>query len=317
MTGQDSAVIVADLKQALAPIKVIYHGAECPDGFGSAWAAWAFFSSLPEVKTGQRTIEYIAANHGEAVPDCYGAEVYLVDFSYRRAVLKQILKAAKKVTILDHHITACDDLDGLDDEHDNLTMVFDMQRSGAVITWDFFHHTPPPLLLQYVQDRDLWHFALPDSRDVTAAIMSYPFDFSRWQLWHEEAEKRQELNALAQEGKTINRYRQQLIDYYCKRAVPGNIAGHIVPVVNSPLAINSELLNVLAQDQAFAAGYSDKGMMRYWSLRSTKEGADVAAIAFAFGGGGHPRAAGFSMPLDETMQNFGLPKSEPGKCSDK
>lgn len=307
MMRQPGANEAAEAKNALAPIKVIYHGAECPDGFGSAWAAWAYFSKQPEIKNGQRAIEYIAANHGEAAPDCRGAEVYLVDFSYRRAVLKKIVGAAKEVTILDHHITASEDLDGLDAEHDNLTMVFDMQRSGAVITWEYFHQTPPPLLLQYVQDRDLWHFALPDSRDVTAAIMSYPFEFSRWQQWHEDAQRRQELTALAQEGKTINRYRQQLIDYYCKRATPGNVAGYIVPVVNSPLAINSELLNVLAQGQAFAAGYSDKGMQRYWSLRSTKDGADVAEIAFAFGGGGHARAAGFSVQLDECMQNFGLP----------
>lgn len=286
------------VKSPLSPVKVIYHGSACPDGFGSAWAAWKHFSQLPEVKAGELAVEYIPGNHGEVPDGCEGAQVYLVDFSYRREVLESLLSVVDKVVILDHHASAYDDLLGLDETHDNLTMLFDMNRSGAVITWQYFHTAPVPDILQYVQDRDLWHFALPNSKEVTAAMSSYSFEFERWNDWYECDDA---IAMLAKEGKTINRYRQQLIEFYKTRAVIGDIAGYQVPIVNSPTTINSELLNELAEGYPFAAGYSDKGTKRGWSLRSKEGGADVAKVAFQFGGGGHPRAAGFATQLDASL----------------
>jgi oligoribonuclease NrnB/cAMP/cGMP phosphodiesterase (DHH superfamily) len=298
-------------------VKVIYHGGQCPDGFGSAWAAWMYFRARAEVIAGQVSVEYIAANHGDEAPDCAGAIVFLLDFSWRRPVLIELLKKARHVVILDHHLSAAKDLEGLATEFSNLDLVFDMRRSGAVITWQYFHQRPVPTLLCYVQDRDLWQFALPDSRDVTAAIMSYPFGFELWRQWHEEGgavvgdteagdtvadgPEDSAIRLLAREGKTINRFRRQMIEYYKTRAFTGIIAGFTVPIVNSPLVINSELLNELANGAPFAAGYSDKGDKRFWSLRSSENGADVSAIAFRFGGGGHPRAAGFSTTLKQNL----------------
>lgn len=289
---------ILDELESESVIKVIYHGSECPDGFGSAWACWMYFSHLDSVSSNAVAVEYVAANHGEAPPECAGAIVFLVDFSYRREVLTSLLAEAKQVIILDHHISAQRDLEGLEDEHQNLEVVFDMTRSGAVITWQYFHDMAVPEILRYVQDRDLWQFALPDSQHVTAAMMSYPFEFSRWLQWHEGDANGSGIALLAREGKTINRFRQQMINYYKTRAVIGQIAGYEVPIVNSPLAINSELLNELADGYPFAAGYSDKGTKRGWSLRSRNGGADVSEIAFQFGGGGHPRAAGFATALD-------------------
>lgn len=50
-----------------------------------------------------------------------------------------------------------------------------------------------------------------------------------------------------------------------------------------------------------AATYYDDSDGRRWSLRSTPEGADVAQIAEAFGGGGHKHAAGFRMTREEAI----------------
>jgi phosphoesterase RecJ-like protein len=41
----------------------------------------------------------------------------------------------------------------------------------------------------------------------------------------------------------------------------------------------------------------DRNGMRKVSLRATDGSVDVSRIARAFGGGGHPQAAGFSTPL--------------------
>ncbi len=274
-----------------APV-VIYHGGSCLDGFGSAYAAWCHFQSQGVAA------QYVAASHGEAPPDCQGREVYILDFSYKRPVLAQLCLSARRVVILDHHISAQQDLAGLDQEIDNLEMVFDMERSGAVITWEYFHDTPVPHLLACVQDRDLWRFRIPDSRHITAALMSYPLEF---ELWHRWANSPQELDLLTVEGRAINRYREQLIEHYRSQAVMGTIAGYEVPIVSCPYNIVSELVGQLADGHPFAAGFSDHGSLRSWSLRSTPAGINVAEIALQFEGGGHPRAAGFSTRIAEEV----------------
>lgn len=276
----------------MTPPLVIYH-ANCLDGFGAAFAAYLYFSGKGVAA------DYFAAKHGNEPPPCDGREVYIVDFSYKRPLLKQICAVAEKVTILDHHISAQQDLEGLADEHDNLTVVFDMDKSGAVLTWEHFHESPPPRLLQHVQDRDLWRFELDGTDEINTALMSYPMTFDFWQ---ELLSSKERLGELCREGETINRFRRQLIEQYKNRAVISRIAGYQVPVVNAPHAIISELLGELAEDYPFAAGFQDYGSKRSWSLRSRREGGeDVAKIAEMFGGGGHRNAAGFGVELPEGL----------------
>jgi oligoribonuclease NrnB/cAMP/cGMP phosphodiesterase (DHH superfamily) len=278
---------------------VIYHGS-CLDGFGAAYAAHRYFLAQGV------EAEYFAASHGEPMPECSGREVYVVDFSFKRTQMKQLCELAQTVTVLDHHISAQEDLDGLEAEHDNLKVVFDMSRSGAVVTWEYFHQQPVPQLLLHVQDQDLWNFALEGTRDINAALMSYPFDFS---LWHEVATSTQRFITLLSEGRAINRFRQEMIEGYKSRAVLGRIAGFEVPIVNCPRAITSELVGELAEGHPFAAGYQDKGEQRSWSLRSSRQGGeDVSKVAALFGGGGHKNAAGFGTTLPATLLTL-----EPGK----
>ena len=40
--------------------------------------------------------------------------------------------------------------------------------------------SPFPGMDPYLEDRDLWRWKLPASRQVSAAIASYPFDFEVW-----------------------------------------------------------------------------------------------------------------------------------------
>jgi len=277
---------------------VIYHGTGCLDGFGSAYAAYCFFHKKKEIPA-----QYIAASHDDEAPDVAGREVYIVDFSYKREVLSSICEKASKVVILDHHESAQKDLSGLDEIFSNLTVVFDMNRSGAVITWEYFHDELVPSLLANIQDRDLWQFRIPDSKHVNAALMSYPYEF---ELWDQFAYSADHLKTLIVEGRAINRFRDKMIEHYKKKVVCGTIAGFDVPIVNCPSFINSELLSELAVGQPFAASYSDRisdsgSAKRGWSLRSSADGENVAEIAARFCGGGHPRAAGFSTAISDVV----------------
>jgi oligoribonuclease NrnB/cAMP/cGMP phosphodiesterase (DHH superfamily) len=74
------------------------------------------------------------------------------------------------------------------------------------------------------------------------------------------------------------------------------IGGHDVLTINAPGYLASDLANQLAQGEPFAAVYFDAPDGRHVSLRSAAQGLNVAAIAEAYGGGGHYHAAGFRLP---------------------
>ncbi|MDH3355763.1 MAG: DHHA1 domain-containing protein, partial [Chromatiales bacterium] len=263
---------------------IIFH-AHCLDGFGAAYAAWLHF--------GEGNCELHPASHGKGLPECDGRKVYILDFSYRRNVMEELCEHAESVIVIDHHISAFKDMQGLDDEIKNLTLDFTMERSGAVLAWEYFHpeKSIPDLLLD-VEDRDIWKFEREGSADRTAALMSYKFDLKQWHQWCNDGEA---YDHLGREGSAINRFRRQMIERHKKRAIMAEIAGYTVPIVNGPSEIISELVGELSVGYPFAAGFQDNEEKRSWSLRSDGDnGIDVSQIAAEFGGGGHRNAAGFA-----------------------
>ena len=106
---------------------VIYH-ANCWDGFCAAWVAR---KALGE-------IEAVPAQYGTPPPDVAGRVVYLLDFSYPRPIMEQILTTARRTVVLDHHKTAMEALDGLHQPETGMDVWFDMNKSGARLTWEWF-----------------------------------------------------------------------------------------------------------------------------------------------------------------------------------
>ncbi len=232
-----------------------------------------------------------AGVYGQEPPRTEGRHVVLVDFSYKRPVMEQIIAGALSVTILDHHKTAESDLAGL--EAQNVNVVFDMERSGAGIAWDyFFPSRKRPALIDYIEDRDLWRFALPQSREVHAGLSSHPYDFEVW-----DDLVRRPIEQFVNEGEVIERKHFQdirsLLPVVKRRMTIGGIS---VPVANMPITMVSDAGNILATGEPFAACYWDTESGRVFSLRSGDDGADVSEIAASYGGGGHKRAAGFTAP---------------------
>ena len=273
------------------PITVIYHG-NCPDGFASALAAQLFFKQHDNYKSFKDNITYHKGIHGTLPPNCQDKEVYIVDFSYKREHIKRLCEQAKKVTIIDHHISALKDLKDLDLEHDNLELNFDMNESGAVLSWKFFHKADVPKLFQHIQDNDLWRFELPNTTTIILAIMSYPMKLKLWTSWLKDDKI---LETLHKEGQILERQTNKQIKRYKKAARMGTVAGYIVPIVNAPSYLGSELLHQLSDGYPFAVAYQDKSDRRVWQLRSGGDKAiDVSEVAQKFGGGGHKNASGFS-----------------------
>lgn len=143
----------------------IYHGT-CFDGYGAAWA----------VRKAKPDTEFVAGVYGAEPPDVTDKDVVLVDFSYKQPVLAKMIRDCKSLLVLDHHKTAEEDLAFLPhpDESNHphkASAVFDMQHSGAMLAWAYFHgDADPPQLLRHIEDRDLWRFALPNTREIQAAL---------------------------------------------------------------------------------------------------------------------------------------------------
>jgi uncharacterized protein len=277
---------------------VIYH-ANCPDGFCAAWLAhWAF----PDA-------EFVPAHYGDEPPDVAGKRVLIADFSYKRPVMLDLLGRAGHVTVLDHHRTAEAELAGIGSEgppRKAETIVFDMDKSGGRLTWEWMvreaaHHTiglaesyadNPPWLVDYTEDRDLWRWALPESRAVNAALSSYPRDFATWDRLAARGH-----GPLIDEGRAILRYQETVVAQHVANAVEIDLAGHRVLAVNAT-TLFSEIAGTLAEDRPFGVAYFDRADgRRQFSLRSRDGGIDVSEVARRFGGGGHMQAAGFeAMP---------------------
>ena len=261
------------------PDAVLYH-ADCMDGFGSAWALWKRF---PQAR-------YVAVKHGTPPPDgLQNQHVVIVDFSYHRETIMELAKQTASLHILDHHITAQASLEDLP------FAFFDMNRSGAVLAWEWAHSQPVPWILQYVQDKDLWQWRLPDSREISASLASYPFQFETWENLQFET--------LKIEGKGILRYEKTLVEKMATEVIMVSLAGHTVPAVHSAI-LTSQIGEYLSNKYPFCLIWHQKNGRRYFSLRSRTGGISVAEIAAQYGGGGHTHAAGFSISLDRDSQKF-------------
>jgi len=256
-----------------API-VLYHS-PCIDGLTAAWVAKQRFPDA----------ECIEAMHHKPVPvDLSGRRVYMLDFSYDRATMLKLQAVAASMIVLDHHKGAAEQLEDLPD------CVFDMSRSGAGLAWDaFFPNVARPWLVDYVEDRDLWNWRLPRSKEVSAALASFDLTFTTLDQFALST-----VEQTATEGAAILRYQEQVVSRAAKDARLIVFEGHEVFAVNSNTMV-SELGHHLTKGRAFAVIWRQVGDSKYaYSLRSDEGGVNVSHIAQRYGGNGHPQAAGFS-----------------------
>lgn len=267
---------------------VLYH-ANCTDGTGAKYAAWK--------KYGDDGANYIAVNYGQEPPEALNqdSEVYIVDFSYPRNVLEALQKRCKSVVVLDHHKTAEEALRGLKGCH------LDMSKSGAVLAWEYFHPgTKVPAILDYVQDRDLWQWKYPMTKEVLMGLSLEEKDMAAW----EDALTPAGITRFYDAGEVLVKRNDIQLKSKINHVARANfsIDGSYVEVgvVNST-ELPSELGNNICVDEDlkvdFAIVYSiTKYAEVLLSLRSVGD-FDVSNIAKALGGGGHKNASGAKIPL--------------------
>jgi len=273
---------------------ILYHS-HCLDGSGARYAAWAKFKN---------NAEYIPVNYNQPVPELEpNSKIFILDFSYPRNVLEGLQASGHSITILDHHKTAEEALRGFPGAY------FNMQKSGAVLSWEFFHpNTEVPKLLLHIQDRDLWKFNIPGTKEINMAIPLMEGDML---LWNDvviadkgaklPAEPLWTLDKLEAAGTVLEQSNQQKIKAALKSKIKIiKFLGYEIGICNTG-ELSSEICNAICESKDlnvdFAATYciTPKDEILF-SLRSVGV-MDVSKIAQRFGGGGHQNASGFKTDL--------------------
>ncbi|HQU08147.1 MAG: hypothetical protein B7X04_03945 [Parcubacteria group bacterium 21-54-25] len=268
---------------------VLYH-ANCPDGFGGAYAAWKKF--------GESAV-YAPVKHGKEPPEGLdGAQVYLIDFCYSQEIMDDLLARAGQLVVLDHHLGVKDVVEAMP-EH-----VFDANRSGATIAWDYFHSgTATPTVLKHLEDDDLFRFALPDTRPIVRYIGTRAFTFAEFAAFVRELEDTGTSAQLLVRLRNYSDYFDMLVAQAVERAKLVRFEGYECYFANTHPSITmrsavAEKLYRKNPPLALVVSAHPEGLGV--SLRSDHT-VNVAKIAEKFGGNGHPGSAGFAITWGDPL----------------
>ncbi len=201
-------------------------------------------------------------------------------------------KVAKRLVVLDHHIGTKEAVEAVR-EH-----IFDNDRSGAGIAWEYFHPDKKlPRLLAHIQENDIWRFTLPYHKETAAFLSTIPFSFSFWENLSDEFEDDKTFDKYVEKGRAYAEYFDYVCDYLAKQAELVKFNGYEIFAVNAPRLFRSELGHKLALKKSpFAiVWYRNEGKLHF-SMRGDGS-IDLTKIAKKYGGSGHKNAAAFRLPL--------------------
>ena len=272
---------------------VLHHG-KCPDGFAAALCAWIHFRGAGD---------YVALSHDMPVPDVTGRQVYMLDIAFERDVKERVSQQAARLVVLDHHKSAADRLHGFNCRCG--LVKFDLGKSAARMAWEYFNPgQEPPALIQHVEDRDLLRWMLEDSPAYLLALDAGPYQFNRWagvMRMPPDA-----FDRFMERGRAMHTQFKKLAAEMASHAVPVTLNGEHGLLANAPYVFHTEVGQELAQRSGtFAAVWcmelTPSGQRVRIGLRAGPD-YDTIPIAAAFGGGGHPNASAFRLPLERLPQ---------------
>jgi oligoribonuclease NrnB/cAMP/cGMP phosphodiesterase (DHH superfamily) len=299
---------------------VLYHD-NCADGFGSAFCVWLKYCKeygnpikiesdntdelIYKFDNNSKIVSFIGCKHNkdtdvlstwlsEKITD---KNVLMCDFSYKFEILSEIIDKSKSFMILDHHESAQKDLQDIPNE----LKIFDMKRSGVGITWEYlFNDEEMPKFLQYIQDRDIWAYKLPETKAFAAYLFEQKFSFELFESYLVD----DNLSLAVQIGQQWLEYKDILVNSTAKRAY------QYIQKIHDKLMIVSYTENDLFVSDVgnkiftyfplsdFSAVYNHNAFdyCTKFSLRSTDDRENVSVIAKEYDGGGHRNASGCTIP---------------------
>lgn len=284
--------------QVQHPILVLHH--DDLDGWCGAWLLSRAFE--------RSRMTFQAVQYGDPAPSDDALRghrtLLIVDFSFPRQVLERLaaLMGENHIGVFDHHITAEEHLRGLP------YAAFDLNQSGCSLVYRWLHSSPVtqrPLLdyqvasaAIHVEDRDLWRFSDHRTRPYCEWLNTLPKDIKAW-----DAITATPYQEILRMGDAIIRYRDNLVERASMESVPVEFAGYTVPAVNASNLVSEVAHAILEREPSwpFVIVWQAIGNSVLVHLRSGEGGVDVGELAKRFGGGGHKRAAGFLVRMDNPV----------------
>jgi oligoribonuclease NrnB/cAMP/cGMP phosphodiesterase (DHH superfamily) len=278
----------------------------CQDGLGSAYIAMHYNRSL------NKPLKIIPWQHGHELDlsNIINQNVLFTDISPSDLMIKILLEQNCKIQVLDHHITAKERMEN------SSFAVFDMNKSGTGLTWDYFYpNTPIPYFLAMLQDQDLWKYEFSHTKEFTSGFIfkcqSEENLEDRFKLMDKLMESESAIEEYILLGSILYKHKMTNIKSIVKK-IKDNVYTFVdtkfidthsdkintykVICYNCSSDLTSELGNALSEEYCdFAVLWSYDHLTNNYliSLRSHKGiCADIAKRYLE--GGGHPNAAGGS-----------------------
>ncbi len=294
---------------------IVYHTC-CPDGVSGLWCA----NKYQQFKN----FEKIKMHAGkDPVFKTQNKKIIFIDVCPSINFLLEHSKLAETIKILDHHKSANDMYlknKLLLDNIINIEFIFDMDRSGCQIAWDyFFPNKNRSWFINYVGDRDLWKWELENSKEICSAFdylcvldeneLSKIDNLSNYNF--------EEIKNLISTGKIIYTYQSKLVEKEAEHSIQGTLrVGNKLYNVNIgsiTFSLVSDLGNALTKKILNNGDKPDFGIVWNYnllydtwhiSLRGHNTSPDLSEIAKYFGGGGHAKASGFKVIGAKNIKNI-------------
>lgn len=294
--------------------RIIYHK-NCMDGLASA------FIAKTTLEDREDKVECVALQYGEESilfgrnekqqlnkPLSKDDTVYFVDFSLKRDLMIELSSMVKEIIVLDHHKTAEENLKGLEEELENITIIFDMNKSGATLCYEYFFDSglTKKEVFDYIADRDLWKWQLPQSKEINEYLrfIIKPNDLESFKNMYASFHE----NWFSENGSLLLSQINKQVASKVKKVQDIKILDIDFKIINATENI-SELGNKICEEYNTPAiiYFITEDNKVVLSFRSLDTLADVSIVAAALGGGGHRNACGCTLSFNTFMEILNEP----------
>lgn len=295
---------------------VVYHS-PCPDGTCAAWIVQKYHNDL------NKEIDFFPCRAGCAPDeDIYYFEnktIVFVDICPSVEYLLQLSDLAKKIQIIDHHKTNFEKILEMGEIPENIFYNFDMNFSGCQLTWRYFYSNEAPWFVDYIGDRDIWKFALPNTNEYFSGMMDENLmNLEGFQKMYENLDNDEFKLNIFNVGKKALEFRekciQNIIKYNKLECTYKNFRIWLYSATKDLTSdVGNRLMKYKFEDEAlpdFTVGWIyDIENDEFWiSMRSINEKQDVSQICKEFGGGGHRNASGCT--VKGKLRDIFIPKKD-------
>lgn len=239
----------------------------------------------------------------------------IVDYSFKLPDFQSLLESLpslQHVIWLDHHA------EDMNRQYQPLCKargvhyegVYDRDRSGASIAWDYFNpNETRPLIIGLVEDRDLWRNRITKSFAFAKGLTalghdSLERDMVIWDMLDGDSQEvLLKINSLVAGGETIlnmaktiaAKYHGEGSEVESTLIMVSHRQDQMILVVSESREMFSDVANMILDKRpglAVVMNVLRRGGLYHLEFRSRKGEFDVADLAKQFGGGGHQSASG-------------------------